>query len=415
MRYLRYTLVAILLASLWFVVAFYGGLVGWWLSANAPKDDNEAFFHYASETIDKGNNGDLAFVMIDNGKVYNSVYRGAENQPDETTSFPVASLSKWITAYGVMTLLQERNISPDTPVAELIERWQLPESGFDNSKVTVARLLSHTAGLTDGLGFADLPAEETLPPLLASLNNPKASSGEDVKISVGIEPGSEWKYSGGGYLLLQLLVEDVSGQPFAEYMQQHIFSPIGMTSSGYDYLANQQNAATMYDEQGAPAPYYQYASAGATGLSSSAADLIRFVQANLPTGSSAPLEFDNVDAMRAPHGHKMGADIWGLGTMLYAPTASGSFVYGHDGSNEPAINSAVRINPDNGDALIVLASGNKLLASQLGYEWTLWQTGYPDFLFLDKALDSAVLPFAVGLFVLIAILVIVFVRRKSPR
>lgn len=101
--------------------------------------------------------------------------------------------------------------------------------------------------------------------------------------------------------------------------------------------------------------------------------------------------------------------------MLYAPTEGGSFVFGHDGSNEPAINTAVRINPDNGDALIVLASGNKLLASQIGYEWTLWQTGYPDFLFLDKALDSAVLPFAVGLFVLIAILVIIFVRRKSPR
>ncbi|WP_018276834.1 serine hydrolase domain-containing protein [Teredinibacter turnerae] len=415
MRYLRYTLVAILLASLWFVVAFYGGLTGWWLSANAPKEDNAAFFQYVSETIDNGNTGDLAFVMIDNGKVYNSLYQGTENQPDETTRFPAASLSKWITAYGVMTLLQEGNISTDTPVVELIERWQLPESEFDNSKVTVAHLLSHTAGLTDGLGFADLPAGETVPPLLESLNNPKASSGEDVKISVGIEPGSAWKYSGGGYLLLQLLVEDVSGQPFAEYMQQYIFSPLGMTSSGYEYLANQQNAATMYDEQGAPAPYYQYASAGATGLSSSAADLIRFVQANLPTASSAPLEFDNVEAMRAPHGHKMGADIWGLGTMLYAPTEGGSFVFGHDGSNEPAINTAVRINPDNGDALIVLASGNKLLASQIGYEWTLWQTGYPDFLFLDKALDSAVLPFAVGLLVLIAILVIIFVRRKSPR
>lgn len=415
MRYLRYTLVAILLASLWFVVAFYGGLTGWWLSANAPKEDNAAFFQYASETIDNGNTGDLAFVMIDNGKVYNSLYQGTENQPDETTSFPAASLSKWITAYGVMTLLQERNISTDTPVVKLIERWQLPESGFDNSKVTVAHLLSHTAGLTDGLGFADLPAGETVPPLLASLNNPKASSGEDVKISVGIEPGSAWKYSGGGYLLLQLLVEDVSGQPFAEYMQQHIFSPLGMTNSSYDYLANLQNAATMYDEQGAPAPYYQYASAGATGLSSSAADLVRFVQANISTTASAPLKPDQVKAMRAAHGHKMGADIWGLGTMLYAPTEGGSFVFGHDGSNEPAINTAVRINPDNGDALIVLASGNKLLASQIGYEWTLWQTGYPDFLFLDKALDSAVLPFAVGLFVLIAILVIIFVRRKSPR
>ena len=70
----------------------------------------------------------------------------------------------------------------------------------------------------------------------------------------------------------------------------------------------------------------------------------RTCDADRPT----PLDADLLRRMREPHGRQFGADIWGLGTMLYAPTAGDAFVFGHDGQNEPAINAAVRINPDNG-------------------------------------------------------------------
>ena len=116
--------------------------------------------------------------------------------------------------------------------------------------------------------------------------------------------------------------------------------------------------------------------------------------------------------MRQAHGRKFGADIWGLGLMLYAPTASGDYVFGHDGANAPAINSAVRINPDNGDAIIVLSTGNATLASLLAYEWTLWQTGSPDFLMLDKVIDSALMPTLVGLVVIFAMSVLFVVRQR---
>jgi hypothetical protein len=74
---------------------------------------------------------------------------------------------------------------------------------------------------------------------------------------------------------------------------------------------------------------------------------------------------NNLGAMRQPHGRKFGADIWGLGLMLYAPTASGQYVFSHDGANDPAINTAVRINPDNGDAIMVSVNGNPSLATSL--------------------------------------------------
>ena len=96
--------------------------------------------------------------------------------------------------------------------------------------------------------------------------------------------------------------------------------------------------------------------------------------------------------MRQPHGRQLGLDIWGLGVALYAPTASGAYVYGHDGSNAPAINTSMRINPDNGDAVIVLVTGNPSLATAIGSEWTLWQTGSPDFFMADRAARSALVP-----------------------
>ncbi|MEJ2258568.1 MAG: hypothetical protein P8X98_16565 [Woeseiaceae bacterium] len=64
--------------------------------------------------------------------------------------------------------------------------------------------------------------------------------------------------------------------------------------------------------------------------------------------------------------------------MLYAPTPAGDFVFGHDGANDPSINSAVRINQDHGDALVALSTGPAYSASRIGYEWVLWQTGCPD-------------------------------------
>jgi CubicO group peptidase (beta-lactamase class C family) len=335
---------------------------------------------------------------------------------DRETLFPLASMSKWITAYGVMQLVQAGKIDLDAPVSRYLRRWQLPAGAFDNEGVTVRRLLSHTAGLTDQLGFADYEPGAPLPSLEDSLRQPRASSGTTT-IAVGRAPGSEWQYSGGGYLILQMVVEEVSGMGFAEWMQQAVFNPIDMQRSSYAYIGDLDNASPSYDGNGKLAKSYKYAAAAATGLSASAGDLVKFTQAQLPGAhpGTALLSAANVAAMRQPHGRKLGADIWGLGTMLYAPSASGDFVFGHDGSNEPAINTALRINPDNGDAIIVLVTGNSRLASSLGYEWTLWQTGVPDFLMLDRAIESALLPLVVGLVFILVVFVLFIVRQRRTR
>ncbi len=407
MKWIKGTLVFIGLVVIWGAVSAYGGLSGWWLSSVAPSGDRQAFVSVIEEKMIASHQGSIAVVLLEDGSVIYEKFSTEKEAIDENTVFPLASMSKFFSAYGVIQLANAGKISLDQPITDYLTRWQLPKSEFDNSKVTIRQLLSHTAGLTDGLGFGDYQAEETVPSLEASLSNPRASQGTKT-IVVGKEPGTEWAYSGGGYLILELIIEEVSGMSFSDWMQQTVFNPLEMKQSSYHYLGDLSHVATSYDKSGNPAPYYRYASNAATGLSASAADLTLFAKALINQVHQA-----STKTLREPLGYTAGAAIWGAGAMLYAPTTGGDVVFGHDGSNDPAINSTLRINPDNGDAIIVLTTGGDHLASALAYEWTLWQTGYPDFLSFNKALASTVLPTGIGAFFILLGVIVMFRRKQK--
>lgn len=394
----RFLLAAVAIV-VWTVMAALGALQGWWLRAIAPRGDAHAFMQAAAAMARAGSKGNIALVLIQHGAVFAEQYSPSIDHVDRDTRFPLASMSKWFTAYAVMQLVQAGRLNLDAPISTYLTRWQLPAGPFDTKEVTVRRLLSHTAGLTDRLGFGDYLPSESVPSLEETLRHPRASFDSAVTIAVGQAPGSGFLYSGGGYLMLQAMLEDVTGVPFASWMQDSVFRPIGMQGATYAYLGSLDNVVRSFDARGALAPTYQYAAAGATGLSASARDLIAFAAAQAPdaNGGGAPLRRATIDSMRRPHARKLGLDIWGLGVALYAPTPRGAYVYGHDGANAPAINTTLRINPDNGDAVIVLVTGNASLASAIGGEWTLWQTGVVDFLSVDRAIRSALVPWLVGL------------------
>ncbi len=411
---LKAALAAVAALLVWSCLLVAGAMFGWWRQPLAAPDDVNGFMAAAVDLLVQANRGQAALVVLEEGAVAGEHYASVAEPVDRTTVFPLASLSKWMTAWGVMALVDAGSLELDRPVAGYLRRWQLPESSFDNAGVTARRLLSHTAGLSDGLGFADHRSDESPPTLLESLEEPGASSGKPVRIAVGVEPGSEWHYSGGGYLLLELLVEDVSGEPFADYMQRTVFGPLRMTGATYGFLGEVDRAARLFLPSGRPAPYYRYASKAATGLSASAEDLIRFARAQLPGGASAPpLRQATVDAMRVPQMTVLGQPIWGLGTILYAPTGSGDQVFGHDGGNEPAINATVRVNPDSGDAIIALTTGSVRLASTLGFHWVFWQTGLPDLFSVGSEIRRVMPVMAGGWAAILAVAVIVALRRRG--
>ncbi len=396
MRRVRVTAVAILA---WTGVAGFGALQGWWLRPIAPRGDARAFVLAATALANEQSKGNFALVLLRQGDVYAELYTPSIDPVDGDTRFPLASMSKWFTAYAVLQLAQAGRLDMDAPISTYLRQWQLSATCFDARQVTIRRLLSHTAGLTDGLGFGDYQPSETVPSLSETLRHPRASSDSEVAIAVGRPPGSGFQYSGGGYLVLQAMLEDVTGMPFATWMQDSVFRPIGMLRATYAYLGTLDNVSRSFDARGALVPTYRYAAAGATGLSASARDLVAFAQAQLRSADSAgaPRLHATLERMRQPHVRKLGLDIWGLGVALYAPTASGTNIYGHDGANAPAINTSMRINPDNGDAVIVLVTGHPALATAIGGEWTLWQTGIVDFLSINRAVRSALVPWLLGL------------------
>ena len=393
---LRALVCALAMAALWCIVVFHGALRGWWLEPVAPAGDEQAFAAAVAERVDAASPGSVAVGLIDDGELRTTHFRGVDRAVDERTRFPVASLGKWLQAYGVLLLAQDGRIDLDAPVSRYLRRWQLPPPapGLDNDEVTVRRLLSHTAGLTDGLGFADHDDDAPPPTLLETLAAPRASSGEAVRLRIETMPGAEWAYSGGSYLILELLVEDVTGLSFESYMARAVFAPIGMARSSYAPLAALTDTSGSWTAEGTPAPLFRYAAKGATGLVTTLGDLVRFVRAQ-QTG--APLEERWVKTLREPQGRVFGQPIWGPGAMLYAEDGLGDFVYGHDGANDPSINATVRVDPSSGDGIVVLSTGPAFLASELGYEWVLWRRGLPDFLQTPRALRSALLPLLAGL------------------
>lgn len=410
MFYLKTILTTSVAVLLWTIFVGFGALSGWWSSPIAPTGDTEQFMDAAVTRVDEENRGNVALVLIRDGELFAEHYAGLGNDVDRNTLFQTASMSKWITAHAIMKLAQDGRLDLDQPVNDYLTRWQLPQSEFDTDKVTARLLLSHMSGLTDGLGFGDYGPEETIPTLEESLSQPRASDGREVEINLGIEPGTEFQYSGGSYLILQLLVEEISGELFESYVKRKILTPSLMSRSTFEYIAGWDNVSSAYDIDGQPAPLYQYAAAGATGFATSAEDMVRFVQSQLV---NEPLQQETITAMREPHARTLGADIWGLGTMLYAPTDSGAYVYGHDGQNDPAINASVRINPDTGDAFIAFVSGGPALATTLGYEWVLWQTGRPDFLHTEAVIFDAIPMFLIGALLILGLAAAVIWRHSN--
>jgi len=397
MFYLKLTIGSIVAVACWVATVFVSAFYGWWMQPIASPGNSDQFFESVSYLLKTENPGNSALVLIENGQITHEYYSSGFDQIDRDTVFSTASMSKWFTAFGVMKLVEDGELELDKPISEYLSRWELPPSQFDNNQVTVRRLLSHTAGFTDGLGFGDYEADEELPTLEESLAHPRASSNRDINIVVSYAPGTEWRYSGGGYLLLELVVEEVSRQPFAEYMRSSVFGPLEMNRSGYDYINSYENNAGSYDRRGEKTATFKYASKAATAFVTSISDLSKFILSQIPTSQyTNTLSFEAIRKMREPHGRTSGFDIWGLGTILYSPTKSGDFVFGHDGANDPAINTTARINPDTNDAIVVLETGHPSLATNIGSEWVLWQTGYPDVLDSDAVFASMYLPIVIG-------------------
>jgi CubicO group peptidase (beta-lactamase class C family) len=277
----------------------------------------------------------------------------AEREVTAETVFNIGSISKTVAAWGLMRLVEEGKLALDAPV--VTRRWQLPATEFDAAGVTLRRLLSHTAGLTLH-GYPGFWPPKELPTLEASLGGDTNGAG-DVRLEAA--PGTRWKYSGGGYTLAQLLLEETSGTSFAEYMRQSVLEPLGMRRSAYGWPAEILAAsATPYDARGEPLPRGGplFPELAAAGLQTTAADLGRFAEASLARAGAARapapvLKPETIALMQTP---APASPDYGLG--YGTESQSDIVVVGHGGANEGWMANLALV-PESGDGLVVLTNG----------------------------------------------------------
>lgn len=368
----------------WATLVISGAREGWLRPTPAPAGDTAGFMRWAVGRFAADAHGNIATVLIDDGEVAQTYFASHGRAVDGDSLFQVASVSKWLTAWGVMTLVEEGRIDLDAPVSRYLTRWRLPESEFDNDQVTVRRLLSHTAGLTDGLGFLGFTPDQAIPSIEEELSDvADAMTGADGIVRVGARQDGTWRYSGGGYLILQLIIEEVTQESFNDYMRRVVFAPLGMNASTF-VDPDPQHLVEIYGPDGASAVHYRFAATGAASLYTSAADLTRFLQAQSARASGEPagrgvLSPAMLETMRMPEAYLLGLPVWGLGAALYAPNGAGGYIIGHDGENYPAISTTTRVDPATGDGIVVLITGRTRLAHEIGGEWVYWQTGVVGF------------------------------------
>ncbi|MBS0471167.1 MAG: beta-lactamase family protein [Proteobacteria bacterium] len=418
-RAVRIVVATLLLLAAWIAVVAMGTRDGWWRPLPAPHGDVAGFITAEKARYLTESKGNIALAVLSDGHVAGTYFNAHGRPVDGASLFQVASMSKWFTAFGVMRLVQDGRIDLDAPVSRYLKRWKLPPSQFDNNGATVRRVLAHIAGLTDGLGYRGFPPGSKLQSLPDSLTHAAdAMPFADGHVRVGIEPGTKWQYSGGGYALLQLLIEDVTGEDFNAYMRKAVLIPLGMTHSTF-VDPDPAHLAVFYGPDGKPAIHYKFTALAAASLYTSVDDLTRFLQAQIPGPHGEPagrgvLKPETLKAMRVVTTKIYGIPIWGLGTILYAPNGKGGFVVGHDGNNFPAINTTARIDPATGDGIIVLSSGNGTLASEIGGDWTWWHTGIVDLPTIVFEAKSTLIILAAGA-ILIVLAAIVFAWRGRRR
>lgn len=205
------------------------------------------------------------------------------------TAFQAASISKPVFAVAVMKLAEAGVLDIDADIAKSLKSWQLPPApAVSNAPITLRHLLSHTAGLTIH-GFPGYERDEAIPTLTGTLN------GEPIPRSFAVQaggashadgvvrelaPGTQWKYSGGGYVLAQQVVEDVTGEPLEAIAQRLVLGPLGMARSSFAQppsAATLANASSGHGPAGViPGGFNLYPQQGAAGLWTTPTDLAQF-------------------------------------------------------------------------------------------------------------------------------------------
>jgi len=301
----------------------------------------------------------LAVALVCHGRTSWAAGYGVADQAKgqavtPVTRFQAASVSKPVSAWGVLRLVEQGRIGLDEPVVGHLRRWRPPASPFQADGITVRRLLSHTAGLSVH-GYAGQTLDRPLPPIESSLSG---EAGGSFPVELLDAPGRRWLYSGGGYSVLQLLVEELTGRSFADIMQTEILDALGMTASSFSWRRTPATACP-HDADGGRIPDFCFTEQAAAGLVTTAPDLAHFVAAALPGPEGEPPG----RGMLSPAGVRLALTAapategrWGLGYGVGLLPSGDRLAY-HEGANR-GWRAGLALLPDRRMGIVMLANSD---------------------------------------------------------
>jgi CubicO group peptidase (beta-lactamase class C family) len=320
----------------------------------------------------------LSLAIIKDGKIavaraYGVVDDDSKAPVTTSTLFQAGSISKPVAALGALHLVEAGSLSLDEPVNAKLKSWKVPDNAFTSAeKVTLRRLLSHTAGLTVH-GFPGYDVSAPMPTLVQVLDG--APPANTAPIRVDTTPGAIWRYSGGGFTVAQQLVIDVTGEPFAQYMQRTVLTPIGMTSSTFEQplpAARASLTASGYYADGTPVRgrWHVYPEMAAAGLWTTATDLAKFaieIQATLAGRGHGVVSQATARqyVTEQKDGYALGVGVLGSGKSLR---------FTHGGRDE-GFDALLMAGAESGEGVVVMINANDnspMKARIHGYVARLW-------------------------------------------
>ncbi|MFU8764046.1 MAG: serine hydrolase domain-containing protein [Haliea sp.] len=337
-------------------------------------------------------------ALIENGALVAARHYGyadvAKGLPlTDDTLFQVASISKSVAAWGIMKLVEREQLDLDKPVDPYLIRWHLPSSKYDTARVTPRLLLTHCAGVSLS-GCSGSPYDQHWYTVLDILNGTTPAldleqeryarawnldpAAYNQPVHVMEQPGTGFCYSGGGFTILELLIEDISGQSFTDFMRAEVLDPLGMRDSTFELQANQSSrVAVPYRDTLEPITLYRTNGKAAGGLYATIGDLAAFACAEIEGPAGQPpgrgvLRSASIAAMHHPEAYAERLDDMdihvGLGHFIME--FQGLKVVQHTGGN-PGWRSVFMVVPERkaGFACLINSAGGNDLWIDLSRQW----------------------------------------------
>ena len=306
----------------------------------------------------------LSLAVIDDYKMvwakgYGVIETGSSTPVTTKTLFQAGSISKPVAATGALSLVEHGKLVLDENVNERLKTWKVPENEFTkNEKVTLRRLMSHTAGLTVH-GFPGYDVNDILPTLVQIFNGEKPAN--TAPIRVDIVPGTKEVYSGGGVTIEQQLMIDVTGKAFPALMRELVLGKIGMTDSSYEQPLPPAKAAmtasgTYADGRVVHGRWHIYPEMAAAGLWTTPTDLSKFaIEIALSKHGKANrvLSEKMTDEMLKPV-----LEEAGLGLFMDKKNPG---QFGHNGADE-GFQAILTMNAETGKGVAIMANSDNGLA-----------------------------------------------------